>query len=165
MSTNALKRILLLVVVGAIQLGLWMAYVDNPSRAEWIIGSIAAIFASGAAYATVRVAHFRFRPTFRMLIQGWRIPWNVLSETWDLAVATYRQFFHLVHRSRITAVPFRYGTHGGHDVARRMLAAFYSTLTPNTVVIGFVCEQNVLLHHQMVSRDASPILASLREAP
>jgi hypothetical protein len=162
MNMKRVRTALLLIVIAAVQLGLYQAYVDHPSRAEWAIGIAAALLATIAAYGSARVGSISIRPTFSMIAQGWRVPGNAVSESWDLLVVTVAQLLgRKASDGQLVAAPFRYGTLTARDSARRLLAVIYTTLTPNSVVIGLVREQNLILIHQMRGTEVSPITQEL----
>lgn len=144
--------IAVIAVVLVVHVGLWMAYVVNPSPAEWVLGGVAAVISTAAVYTTGYVYDARFHPSLGMLAQGVRIPWYVLTGTWDLLVAIYLQIF--TRRgadSAMVAIPFDCGRHeDSRDAGRRTLAVTYTTLTPNSIVIGLVPEEQLMLYYQVV---------------
>ena len=64
-------------------------------------------------------------------------------------------------RSRLKVVPFDGGGDDLNGSARRTLAISYSTISPNTIVLGIDRERNLLLLHEMVPAETPWIAKQL----
>ncbi len=137
--------------------GLWLLFVGTFSLHELLIGIIAAVLASigmvvvGIFYSTP------FSPTAKDLLAGWRLPWYVLSDTWVvLAVAAKDLVGSHRAESLFRVVPFRAGSEKDPQAtARRVLATVYSTMAPNSIVLGVNTNNQKLLSHQ-IKRSSVP---------
>jgi len=142
---------------------LWLLFSAKLSVDELVASLIAATFAC-VGIAVVRSAdRTPFRPTRAMLIQAWRIPGDLLDGAWKVFGGMAR---FLAGRGWPQGALRTLQTDLGPEDdpkcnARRALVITYTTITPNTVVIGFVPEQDLMLLHQFVATDELKIAKSL----
>src|ERR671935_828703 len=65
---------------------LWLAFVDTLAVAEVVLGLVAAAVAATAAELVRAQDLVRFRLEWSWLRGLWRLPWQVLGDSWTLAV-------------------------------------------------------------------------------
>ncbi|HTW95718.1 MAG TPA: hypothetical protein VMD30_13025 [Tepidisphaeraceae bacterium] len=130
---------------------LWLAYTDSLGYREMCAG------AGGAAIATLAVwiygikGKIRFRLSLRDVAQAIYLPWNVLVDTWKIVRAVGMQIFTAGGApSLVAAVEFEVGQAKPIDAGRQALAITYTTLTPNSIVLGIVPEQGLMIYHRIV---------------
>ncbi len=142
--------------------GLWLVYVSKISTWEVLVGSAAAGLATLGLAVFGRLRLVKFRPTWRQIAECWAIPWYAVSGTWEIIRGIGRQVF--TRRgapSYLAAVPFEVGADDPQNAGRRALAVFYTTLTPNFVVVGVIREQGLLLYHQILPGEVLPMTRKL----
>ncbi len=149
-------------VVWAVHVGLWLIYVSQIQTWEILVGSAAAGLATLGLAVLCRLRLVRFRPSIRQIAEAWRSPLYIVLDTWKLIRCVGTQAY---SRSRapscLTAVPFEVGPDNPACAGRRALAVLYTTMTPNSVVIGIVREQGLMLYHQIIPGDALQITRNL----
>jgi hypothetical protein len=92
-----------------------------------------------------------------------RLPRDVLVDTWRMTALLVRS---LIRREPIKGsfriVSFREGLEGDPRAqARRAVAAWLGTISPNTYVIGVDEEHDVVVLHQLIRDDQPPELRPL----
>lgn len=156
-----------LFVTWVILVGVYLLFTSNLEKAEvyTALGAAAVAAAASAIFDSLGVV--AFRPRLRDLAQAWRIPWYMVEGTWELGRAMGRQLFTRDGASSIVyAVPFEMGSPDNPaDAARRALAIFYTTITPNFVVLGFVSEQRIMLYHQVLPGPVLQMTVNLGARP
>ncbi len=134
------------------QLVLWLAFADNVGVRELAIG---AAVAGAAALATVILQRrtkerYKFRPLY--LRQFVHVPKTIAVETGIVLHAIAMRLIGREVPGEIVSVPFRVGGNGPSSHGRRALSLTYLTLSPNTVVLGFWPERQLLLFHSVLPR-------------
>ena len=154
-----MKRALYWVVATSVLFVIWMLYVDKTEWAELALGAGAAVAAATASEAVRAEEHPRFLPHIRWMLHFWRVPYDILRDcamvTWKLLALSVR--FRRPH-GKFLAIPFHAGGDNHRDAARRTLAIEFSTMSPNSIIIGIDRRRNVLLFHQLVD-DTMPKVA------
>ncbi len=158
----SLRSFITAAVAWAIQLGIWFCYTANDGWREIAAGAVAATLATIAAVFYARVAGVEIRFKWRWIAQAWRLPGYLVSDTaillrgWALA---------LVHDGKtpggLVAIPFDVGGDDPYSSGRRALEITFTTLTPNSVVVGIVAEQGRLLHHQIIAAPPTELMREL----
>lgn len=154
-----MRRLLIALLTVASQWGLWLVYTNNVGYRELIAGCVGAIFSAAAAvlFAVQGKVAFRFR--LRDAAQMVHLPWLVVSDTIKVLGAVGRQIFTRAGASsRIAAVPFDAGGQDALSAGRRALGISYTTITPNSVVLGVIPGDPPLLLYHQVSIDALPAM-------
>jgi multisubunit Na+/H+ antiporter MnhE subunit len=131
---------------------LWMAYTNSLGHREVIAGGLAAAISTlaVAVFALHGNDHFAFSPR------------ETLEGTWQLLKAIAMEAFtRRGAQSSIVALPFAVGGDDPQAAARRALAITYTTITPNTVVLGISHEQKQMLFHQLSPAKTSIMLRRL----
>lgn len=146
--------------------GVYLLFVSTLTKPELIAGIAVALIATVATgvFETVGVVHFK--PSFRDLLQIWRVPYYAVMDALLVLGALGRQ---LVTRrgadSLLRAVPFDVGGPDDGSAARRALAVTYTTLTPNFIVLGIAHKQALLLYHQIQPDDVPQMTINLGAEP
>jgi multisubunit Na+/H+ antiporter MnhE subunit len=142
---------------------LWLAFVNTLAVAEVAVGLVAAAVAATAADLVRSQDLVRFRMDPRWLRGLHRLPWQVLRESWLLAVALWRHLRGRPVRGVFRVLPFPTGGDDAHAAGRRALVTGALSLTPNTYVVGIEGGEGVVLVHQLVPEPGSPIPPSMLE--
>jgi len=143
--------------------GLWLLFVDSFAVEELVLGAIAAALAATAADAVRAQDLVRFRMRLRWLAGVGAVPKLVVTDSWLLAAALWRQLVRPGSvRGLFRVLPFpASGDDDATSAARRALVTGVASLAPNTYVVGI--ESGAVLVHQLVRRQGGEIPASTVE--
>lgn len=138
----------------------WFLFVHTLRWTEAVSGIAAAALAATATEAVRGEEHPRFFPYFRWVLMFWRMPWQILRDHGLLLRHLTRIFTRRrASKGSFREFPFEARGNDPHSIARRALATLYSTLPPNTVVIGIDRKRDTLLQHQL---EPSPLSEPVR---
>jgi hypothetical protein len=142
---------------------LWLAFVDTVAAPEVALGLVAAAVAATAAdlVRTQDLVRFRLEP--RWLHGLGQIPWQVLRDTWLLAVALWHHLAGRPVHGVFRVVPFPSEADDARSAARRALVTGVVSVAPNTVVVGVEGSEGGMLIHQLVPEPGSPVPPSMLE--
>jgi multisubunit Na+/H+ antiporter MnhE subunit len=134
---------------------LWLLFTSTVNASEALAGFGASAIAATTAEVVRANRRFVFSPRLRWMALAWRIPLQILKDTWIVFRVLAR---HVSGRKRVRgtwqAVPFRHGPEDDpHNAARRALATVATTMSPNTVAVGIDPDRDEILLHQL---EASP---------
>lgn len=136
---------------------LWLVFVGTLSRWELLIGAGVAVLGGFAVAVVQRADDAHFRPRLRNLLQAVFIPWLLIRDTYEILWASIRDL--LGGRKAISAfriVRFKAGDlRNAHDTGRRVLAVAYTTMAPNSIVLGVNTKEKNLVFHQ-IARSGIP---------
>lgn len=132
---------------------LWVFFASNAGYREVLTGAVA------SAISIWGVARFRqqskdhFHLSARDVSQIFQTPQLVLFESWLLMrVVALRLTGHEVP-GRIVSAHFKTGGDSPKSAGRRALATTFLTLTPNTLVFGFLRKEQKLLFHTVLPQE------------
>ena len=147
--------------------GTYLLFTATLSKPELYAGLGAAVVATVAAHVFGIAGVLHFRPALRDVLQAWRLPWSTVRGTYQLLKSLVRQAARPQGApSVIRALPYRVGKmRNAPDAARRALAEIYTTITPNSIVLGIVPRQHVLLYHQILPGDVLQMTINLGAMP
>jgi hypothetical protein len=150
-----------LVTFGAMYL-LYVLFVAPADRAELLMG-LAAAAASTVAVAVFRTGErIKFCPSWTDVLQGWRIPGLALKGACELFEALFLHVLGIRKApSSLRAVPFSASGNSCRSSARAALAELYTTMTPNSIVLGIAHRQHLLLLHQVAPGKMPRIMLKL----
>ncbi len=103
----------------------------------------------------------RFAPRVRWLLQVWRLPGDILYDTYIICAALLKRLGGRRSFSRTLAVSFKAGGADEQAAARRALAVGLTTISPNTIVITIDEQKDLMLIHQMKASGASALMKEL----
>jgi multisubunit Na+/H+ antiporter MnhE subunit len=86
-----------------------------------------------------------------------RLYLGALRDCWTLTRALLASPVGRSPAGRVRRVPFDVGTHSGADVGRRVVATVGTSLQPNTYVVGFDRERDLVLVHELVASGEDPV--------
>lgn len=151
----------------ALHVTIWLLLVGKVGEwQEWVLAILfsAASIVAAASYGIVD--NVRFRPQPWMLLTAWRIPWAIVTGCAQLLAALAKQLSNAAGaESVIAAAPFDVGGDDSQSAARRALAVSLPSMTPNSIMIGIVPDQQRLLYHQIYRTALSPIAVDLGASP
>lgn len=136
--------------------GLWVIFVATSNPHEMEVGAVCVAATVIFTGFVVKTTGLRFKLQLRDFLQGWRIPWYVLSDFVVVAVVLVKDVLRLEPAGNLFRVcGFDTSKHDPVRIARTVLAVTYSTCSPNCIVIGIDQSQSRMLFHQL-KRSAVP---------
>ena len=142
-------------------LGLWMMFVSLLQWNELFAGLVAALI-GGVADAVVKSTDLAsFRPKPRDLLLIFRVAGEVVQNTAVVLVELFRRIGGAPSRSALQVVPFEAAGDERESSSRRALAILYSTLPPNSIVVGIDKQRGYLMMHQLVPQPESTVTRQL----
>jgi multisubunit Na+/H+ antiporter MnhE subunit len=158
---NVIKFLLISAAEFVILLGLWMIFVSLPELNE-ILAGLGAALLGAVGDAVVKAADSsRFRPRLRHVLLILAEPWYIANDTFVVFWELVRRMAGLPSRSQLKVIPFEGGGDDMDANARRALATAYSTIAPNTIVLGIDRERNLLLLHQVAPAETPWLMKQL----
>ncbi|HZP22985.1 MAG TPA: hypothetical protein VFB04_06035 [Terriglobales bacterium] len=99
----------------------------------------------------------RFVPSLGELLSFWRLPWYLLSGTWEIMKVAVTDLLGTDPAESLFRVSLFAAEKKDDEraVARRVLAVTYTTVAPNFIVLGINSSDQKLLFHQ-IKRSSVP---------
>lgn len=146
---------------------LWLLLGGNLSLEELAASLAAATLACAGGAVFHSADRSPCRPTARMLLEAWRIPGDLLDGAWKVLGGLAGCLVgNGLPPGVLRAAKLDMGQEGDpKSNARRAITITYTTLTPNTVVLGFVPSQGLMLYHQFKPTDELKMAKSLEASP
>jgi len=141
----------------------WMVFVGSFAAHELEIGIIATLLAAaGTAIIDVQYPS-RFAPSLSESLSCWRLPWYFIRGACEILQVAALDFLGIRRaESLFLVVPFDTGKlHDERAIARRVLAVSYTTMTPNSVVLGINIAGRKMLVHQFERTASNQMTKSL----
>ena len=138
---------------------LWIVFVGGARPDETIVGAGVAVFSLGFLYQIWRTETLNIDLHTRDLAQGWRIPWDVSTDVCAIIAVLVKDLFGVKRAGSFYRVSgFKTRRSDPRFAARRVLATFYTTMSPNCIVIGIDYRRGRMLFHQL-KRSSIPKIA------
>jgi hypothetical protein len=144
------RSVLLPVIAVLLMAAAWILFVGTTRSHEMWVGC-GAVLLSGAFLAQVRKAE-ALKLDLRIvdLAQGWRIPWYVVSDTWQVVLVLLKDLSGIQSAQSLYRVcGFRAGEGDDRSVARSVLTILFTTCSPNMIVLGIDTREQRMLFHQL----------------
>jgi multisubunit Na+/H+ antiporter MnhE subunit len=147
-----------LLVSWPLLFGAWVVLISVRSLSELLIGVGCSAAAAAGFEAARRAGVVRFRPRPAWFGPVARVPWRIVADT----IVVFRTLPARLGvgrppRSRMRAIAFEGGA--GFDArseARRSLALWLASSSPNSIALGVDDDANVLVVHELVESDVMP---------
>lgn len=128
----------------------WILFVGGIRLHEMLVGACAVLVTTAFVHQVWKreTLQIEFHPSD--VIQGWRVPWYVLRDTCVIALVLWGDFFartcaaSLYRVSALKKVKPR-----PRQTARQVLITLYTTMSPNSIVIGIDPHRDRILFHQL----------------
>ncbi len=145
----------------------WIIFVGTFALHELLIGVIGAVLASIGLSVIDYYYPARFSPKLIELLSLWRLPWYLVSGTWEIAAVAAKDLIGVSPaKSLFRIVRFAAGEEDDpHATARRVLAVIFTTITPNFIVLGVNTRDQNLLFHQIERSSVPKMTQSLGAQP
>jgi multisubunit Na+/H+ antiporter MnhE subunit len=137
---------------------LWMLLVFKTEPAEVVAGAVAAAFAATGAELVRSRGYAPFAPRLEWSRALLRLPREVAHDTWRMTLLLLRHFIRgerIEGSFRIVQIPAS-ARGDPHAQARRAVAEWLSSVSPNTYVLGVHEEHHVVILHQLIRDDLPP---------
>lgn len=135
----------------------WLALVATLNWQEEIAGVIAAAIGATAAEAVQAQGLVHGRLKLRWLAGLWRLPWDVLVESWQVFAVLFRQLAGGPRiGGRFYCVLFPHTGDHPEDEARRALYKLEASIAPNSYVVGYDEETGSMLLHELAPGERAP---------
>lgn len=130
--------------------GSWVVFVGGVQRDEMFVGAGVLLLTAAFLYLVWRVETLKVELRTKDVAQGWRIPWDVAGDVWRLIVILARDVFGSRRAGSFYRVcAFRKSRPEAQFAGRDVLATAFTTMSPNSIVIGIDREQGRMLFHQL----------------
>jgi multisubunit Na+/H+ antiporter MnhE subunit len=132
---------------------MWLVFAGSFAAHELLVGSVVLVASISFALFMRSFRTFEVYLTLRDLGQGWRLPWYLIVDCSTILVVLCKDLFHIAPAGayfRVCAFsqPSDDPRHSKpSDTGRLVLAAVFTTATPNSIVIGIRHQQ--MLFHQI----------------
>ena len=160
------KDVLLFAVEWVLLVVLWMLFVSQWNKDEFLIG-IGAAFVGAIADAIVKSEGFgKFSPKPKWVLLIFWTPYYVAKGVWATLKAFGAELFGHSPRSRFIAKTYKPAK--SNDLtssAKRALATAYLTIPPNSIVVGIDSEHEQILMHEIVPEPVSRMARKLGVQP
>jgi multisubunit Na+/H+ antiporter MnhE subunit len=156
-KTSSTEMAILIGASAVIFYLIWMIFVGSFASHELLIGALGALLATTGVWVVNFQYPARFSPTLSNVLTIWRLPWYMLSGTWEIAIVAAKDLVGIEHaKSLFRIAPFKAGKKDDRRAnARRVLACGYTTTAPNFIVLGVNANDHTLLFHQ-IERSSVP---------
>ncbi len=133
----------------AVLLGLWMLFVSLLQMNELVAGFAAAAIGSAANAVVKKTDFVHFHPQLKHLLLIFTEPWYVLTGTAAVFWALARRIAGKKSEAELKVVPFDAGGEDRASATRRALAVAYTTISPNSIVVGIDHKGRYMMVHQI----------------
>jgi multisubunit Na+/H+ antiporter MnhE subunit len=143
--------------------GLWLAFVGTLDRNEVLLGLVAAAVGATAQELVNAQDLVRFRLEPGWLRDLWRLPWQVLTDSWLLTVVLWRQLARgEAATGEFHTLPFPVAPEDDARAnARKALVTAAVSVAPNTYVVGIEGDDGLMLIHRLVPSADAPVPPSM----
>jgi multisubunit Na+/H+ antiporter MnhE subunit len=125
----------------------WFVFTGEPTVEEMLAGAACALFTALFCIRTWREMDLLIQLRAADLLQGLRVPWTLIQGAAQVIAVLAKDLTAGPRAdSVLCAVPFE-RRHDGHGRLRRVLAVSYTSISPNTIVIGIDRSRSLFLYH------------------
>ncbi|MGA7157376.1 MAG: hypothetical protein WBY53_11035 [Acidobacteriaceae bacterium] len=141
---------------------LWIVFVGGVRRDEMLVGAVVLIACGAFAYRVWQIEPIEVDFRWKDVAEGWRLPWYVLRGVVTIVSVFVKDLIGVKRADSLYLVcGFETGKTNPLLVGRRVLATFYSTMTPTSIVIGIDYAQSRMLFHELEHGSVSPMMKAL----
>jgi hypothetical protein len=154
------------VIVLALMCAEWILLVAGMKPHEMLTGGASVAVAALFLCLILRSQTIAFNFLLSDVCTVWRVPWYILTNTYTLCSVLLKDLLGLGRAGSYYRVSgFKTSKQDPTLVARRVLATTYTTVSPNSIVIGIDYEQSRLLLHQVKRDEISEMTKKLGGQP
>jgi multisubunit Na+/H+ antiporter MnhE subunit len=142
--------------------GLWILFVGTSNPHELLVGLACSVATILFTLFVCRFSSSELEFRSRDLMQGWRIPWYIVSGVYEITLVLAKDLLQLEPAKSLYRVcGFDTSAHDPVRAARTVLAIAYTTTAPNFIVIGVDPAQSRMLFHQIESSSVPKMTQAL----
>jgi hypothetical protein len=161
-SSKQTTRLPLAVFAILLMAAEWILLVAGARRHEMIVGGGAVLLSALFLASVHKMSTVEFDFHAVDVAQGWRAPLYVLGDCYTIIVVLLRDLFTSRHAESLYRVSgFKTSKDDPRLVACRVLATIYTTVSPNSIVIGIDFKQSRMLFHQIERSGVSKMAKNL----
>lgn len=129
----------------------WVVFVGTFDEQEMLIGMAVSVVSAFAICVVEHANEAHFRPRLRDVAQAVFVPWLIVQDTFVIFFAVLRDLVGGKEAgSDFRLAVFEPGDlHDPHDTGRRVIAVAYTTMSPNSIVMGINTLERRMLFHQI----------------
>ncbi len=145
---------------------LWIVFVGGTRRNEMLVGAGVLLFTGAFLYQVWRIETLDLDFHLSDIAQGWRIPWYILSGVYEIVEILLKELVGIKRADSLYRVSgFKTSKSDPRQIARRVLATFYTTTAPNFIVIGIDFRKSRMLFHQLERSSVPKMTKALGAQP
>jgi multisubunit Na+/H+ antiporter MnhE subunit len=152
----------LLVSAWAGFLGLWFVFVYQLSLMELLAGAAVAAITVVASEISLRAIPLDFKPEARWLVGVFTLPVIVVKDMVVLVRVLGRLVAGQKIHSLFQVTHFDASVEGSRASAKRVLAVAFTTVSPNSIVLGIDRKSGLLLFHELEKTPLPRIIQELQ---
>lgn len=146
--------------------GEWILLVGGTKTHELLVGLVAVAAAIAFLAAILRTETMELKFTLRDVSTLWRVPGYIVTNSFTLCGVLAKDLLHLEPPGSYYRVSgFKTSKTDPTLVARGVLATAYTTVSPNSIVIGIDYTQSRMLLHQVKRDEVSAMTKQLGSQP
>lgn len=140
----------------------WILFVGGAHPHEMTVGALSIAAVAYFLSTVERHAKLHLRFTVHDLVSCWRIPWYLLSGTYEISRLLFKDILGINRaHSYYRVTEFKTDRKDPLMVGRRVLATVYTTVAPNFIVVGIDYQQHRMLFHQLERSSVPKMTKSL----
>lgn len=144
----------------------WVWLVAGTHLHEMIVGAAVVVVSTLFLLLVRRSQPDVIQLHWKDVAQGWRIPWNVLCDTWVVTLVLFLDLFHLRPAGSYYRVcGFKCSKRDPAIQGRGVLVTIYMTMTPNSIVLGIDPTSSRMLFHQIQRSSVPKMIQALGAKP
>ncbi len=155
------------LVVGVVALlaGEWILFTAGVNAHEMLVGGLAVVLSFVFLLVVYRSETQRVRVRLRDVLEAWRMPWYLLSDAWVITRVLVLDLLGKRAGSFYRVSGFRTAREQPEMVGRRVLATVYTSMSPNSIILGIDWKQSRMLMHQVARSPVSKMTRRLGGQP
>ena len=142
---------------------LWLTFVFQVTAAELMAGSAAAALATLGIELTLRSESLCFHPKLHWILQARHLPAAIAHDLWTMSLDLGRLCSRKPPQSELVSTTLIAAPEKCEAAAQRALAVFFTSMTPNSVVVDCDRESNLMLVHVLTPAPLPPLVRKLQE--
>lgn len=151
--------------VAVLLAGEWVLLVAGTKGHEMLVGAFAVALSTIFLAVVWRQDAQHIQLNARDVLEGWRIPWYLLADAWVVTRVLVLDLMGRRAGSFYRVSGFRTARERPELVGRRVLATLYSSMSPNSIVLGVDWKQSRMLTHQIERSPISRMTKNLAGQP
>jgi hypothetical protein len=141
---------------------LWIAFVATSNLHEMLVGILCVAVTVGFVAFVCRSAAMELTFRLRDVLAFWRMPWYILSDVSQITIILARDLLGIAPAQNLYRVcGFDASAYDPLRRARSVMAIAYTTVAPNSIVLGIDPATSRMLFHQLASSSVPKMTKAL----